>query len=390
MKLKLALIAAAAILAAASHGALAQSGQLGAGQVSGNPGATAAPAMPSSMTAILDRALGSARGAIIQRGSGGWVIVGPSSTVGLPWVSAGTGADPLYQILGVVGGGTGSGTASGARTNLGLAIGTNVEAWDTDLDCLAALATTGVLHRTGGGLCAAAAVALGADVSGQLPIGNGGTGQATQQAGFEALAPTPTRAGDIIYWNGTHYVTLPGNNSGTQFLAETSSGVPAFGNPVTNVTCGTVSIITIGTCVFPYFSASLSGASQATTSGVTNTIIANSVLADSNSWYNNSTGTFTPQLAGKYLLRGTVLGTGTTVSEVDCYFTRGVTILAQELNLAAGVATSCSITKILSFNGSTDNIVFQGSVTGTGTVTFVGKGAGTFDRTWFEANWIGP
>jgi hypothetical protein len=40
--------------------------------------------------------------------------------------------------------------------------------------------------------------------------------------------PSPTRAGDVIYWNGSSWVTLPGNNSGTQFLQETSSGVPSW------------------------------------------------------------------------------------------------------------------------------------------------------------------
>lgn len=46
-----------------------------------------------------------------------------------------------------------------ARTNLGVAIGTNVEAWDTDLDCLAALSGTGILKRTGSGTCSASTVA---------------------------------------------------------------------------------------------------------------------------------------------------------------------------------------------------------------------------------------
>ena len=40
--------------------------------------------------------------------------------------------------------------------------------------------------------------------------------------------PLPTRAGDLAYYNGTTWVTLPGNNAGTLSLVENSSGVPSW------------------------------------------------------------------------------------------------------------------------------------------------------------------
>jgi len=51
--------------------------------------------------------------------------------------------------LPVARGGTGATSASSARANLGLSIGTNVQAWDADLDAIAALSgTSGLLRKT--------------------------------------------------------------------------------------------------------------------------------------------------------------------------------------------------------------------------------------------------
>src|SRR5882724_1213363 len=69
--------------------------------------------------------------------------------------------------------------------------------------------------------------------------------------GFSSTA-APVRAGDILYWNGSTWVTLAGNNSGTQVLSENGSGVPSWSaagaGSVTSVVCNGVTITTTGTC----------------------------------------------------------------------------------------------------------------------------------------------
>lgn len=51
----------------------------------------------------------------------------------------------------VADGGTGASTATNARTNLGLTIGTDVQAFDSDLSALAGLTTIGIVYRSGAG-----------------------------------------------------------------------------------------------------------------------------------------------------------------------------------------------------------------------------------------------
>ena len=66
------------------------------------------------------------------------------------------------------------------------------------------------------------------------------------------ITAAPTRAGDILFWNGSAWTTLAGNNSGTQVLQETAAGAPSWSSAstgtVTSVTCGGVAIIASGTC----------------------------------------------------------------------------------------------------------------------------------------------
>ena len=113
------------------------------------------------------------------------------------------------------------------RTSLSLVIGTNVQAWDADLDAIAAIAgTTGLLKKTAANtwsldtstyLTANQTITLSGDVSGSgttaitttlatVPITKGGTGQTTANAAVNALLPSQTS-------NSGKYLTTDGTNS---------------------------------------------------------------------------------------------------------------------------------------------------------------------------------
>lgn len=70
----------------------------------------------------------------------------------------------------VTDGGTGSSTASGARTNLGVVIGSDVQAYDADLGAVAGLSSTGMIARTGAGT---ASVRTITGTSGEIDVTNG-------------------------------------------------------------------------------------------------------------------------------------------------------------------------------------------------------------------------
>lgn len=81
---------------------------------------------------------------VVKRDSQGGFLMG---TLGAGTINASSLS--LTNKLPVSEGGTGASNASQARTNLGLTIGTNVQAYDADLTSLAGLSTTGIVYRSG-------------------------------------------------------------------------------------------------------------------------------------------------------------------------------------------------------------------------------------------------
>nr|WP_295905652.1 tail fiber domain-containing protein [uncultured Bdellovibrio sp.] len=91
-----------------------------------------------------------------------------------------------------------------------------------------------------------AAVNLATEVTGTLPIANGGTGQATATAAFNGLSPSTTK-GDLIVHDGTNDIRLPVGTNGQVLSANLAQAsglqwITPTNGTVTNVT-GTAPIV---------------------------------------------------------------------------------------------------------------------------------------------------
>ncbi|MBI4719258.1 MAG: hypothetical protein HY763_15785 [Planctomycetes bacterium] len=100
----------------------------------------------------------------------------------------------------VADGGTGASTAGAARSNLGLAIGSDVQAHDADLDALAAISATGLIARTGAGTAVVRTI-TGTANKVSVTSGDGVSGNPTITIPDSATLVTPTITSFV---NATH------------------------------------------------------------------------------------------------------------------------------------------------------------------------------------------
>lgn len=142
-----------------------------------------------------------------------------------------------------------SGTLAVARggTNIGTyAIGDLLYADTTgSLAKLADVATGNALISGGVGAAPSwGKVALTTHVSGTLPVANGGTGQTTAVAAFDALSPLTTQ-GDLLYNNGTNDTRLAKDANATRYLANTGTDNNPAWNQV-NLADGVTGTLPVG------------------------------------------------------------------------------------------------------------------------------------------------
>ena len=143
----------------------------------------------------------------------------------------------------VADGGTGSGTAGGARTNLGLVIGTDVQAYDVQLADIAALAVTDSNFIVGDGANWVAETGATARTSLGLAIGTDVQAYDAQLADIAALAVTDS---NFIVGDGANWVAETGATARTSLGLGTGDSPQFTGIEVGHATDTTVTRASAG------------------------------------------------------------------------------------------------------------------------------------------------
>jgi len=295
------------------------------------------------------------------------------------------------------------GSSSGSSTLKAPATGGGTATLFGGSDTVAGIATAQTLtNKTFNCANNTCTIRLGSDVTGQLPIGNGGTGQATQAAAIIALMPTATRAGDIAYWDGTNWNHLAGNNSGTQVFSENASGVPSWiaaSGSGTVTSAAYVASTGIGisgttpcttTCTWTFTNTGITsitaGAGISSTGGSTPTLSVNESVLTTSLGSNTTiaTGSFTdgPGVAtgstGTWWFSANVtIGDTAGIAQIKCKLWDGATVIAS----GDGTVPSASTFVVISLSGylaspaSTTRISCQDITSSSGFFAFNQSGA---------------
>lgn len=148
------------------------------------------------------------------------------------------------------------GSASTARTNLGLGAAATqaLSAFLQPSNNLSELASASTARTNLGlGTSATQASSVFAQTANNLSdLANAGTARTNLgfASGFTGCAGTA--AGDICYYNGSAWTKFAGNASGTQYFSETSSGVPGWGVPggsISGLTTGVIPVAASSTTI---------------------------------------------------------------------------------------------------------------------------------------------
>jgi len=199
-----------------------------------------------------------------------------AGTTGFTPNTATTGAVTLAGTLNIANGGTGI-TSFG--TGVQTALGQNVTgSGGIVLATSPTLVTPALGTPTSVTLTNATGLPLTTGVTGTLPIGNGGTGQTTASAAFNALSPITT-TGDLIIGNGTNSATrlpigtsgylLTSNGTSAVWTAAPATGVTSFQTSLSGLTpsTGTTGAVTLAGTL-GYSSGGTGGTATPTAGGV--------------------------------------------------------------------------------------------------------------------------
>jgi len=264
----------------------------------------------------------------------------------------------LTTPLAIANGGTGQTTSSAAFNALSpmSAAGDVIYGGASGVGTrLAAGTSTQILHS--GATPSWSAVSLTADVSGTLPIANGGTGQTTSSAAFNALSPM-SAAGDLIYGGASGAASRLAAGTSTQILhggttpswasislsADVSGTLPissgGTGQTTATAAFNAISpITTLGDLIYgsaPNTSARLQGST--TSEAVVLTQTGTGAVSAAPSW-RATTGTGSVVLATGPTLSGTI--TGGTFSGTHTGDGSGIT----NLNMGAAASGTLAIAR---------------------------------------------